>query len=90
MFLLECKIGDVITTGDNYGCHPAVCIKERYTTENGMICVELLNLTTGEIYDSGAHPDYLHLVDDCQLVERIDLDQIEMIKKVWSTKNSII
>jgi len=85
MNIYDCKVGDVVATGDSYGYSPCVCIKEKYHNENfGFTVVDFLNLTDGTVYESGAAEGFS--TDECQRIERISPEQVEKIKKVWGVE----
>ena len=82
MNLYDCKIGDVVLTGDSYGMSCCVCIEERtYKEDYGFDMVVFLDLTTGNSHESGGTGQFP--LDYCYLCDRISKEQVERVKQVW-------
>ena len=82
MNLYNCRVGDIVMTGDSYGMYLCLCIRASHPKEGYPYnLVDFLNLTDGSVHDSGSVSDaYL---DDCYYVTRIEPEQVEEIKKRW-------
>ena len=87
MNLYDCKVGDVVLTGDSYGMSPCVCIKEKHFDEGYKFdVVEFLDLTNGATHLSGCKIGSESLLDKCHYISEYPLSEkeLENLKKVWN------
>lgn len=84
MNLYNCKLNQIVITGDSYGMSPCLVVKEKHYDENfNFDVVSFLDLTTGMIHSSGSRNEYAYDLDHCEVVDSISQEQAEKIKKVW-------
>jgi len=83
--IYDCKVGDIVMTGDSYGMDLCVCTKERHESESLKIpVVEFLCLTTGAIHESGSV--YSSYEDDCHLISRISKEEVDFLREKWKNE----
>jgi len=82
MNLQDCKVGDVVMTGDLYGLDLCVCITpSHYNKDFGFNVVTFLCLTNGNIHDSGSSNSTYE--DDCNYVTNISQEEVDVIIEKW-------
>jgi hypothetical protein len=83
MNLYNCKVGDVVLTGDSYGMDVCVCIKEtHFDADYGFDVVTFLDMTDGGVHKSGGSNEAF--LDQCYLIQHVDEDTVSKIKKAWN------
>lgn len=84
MNLYNCKLNQVVITGDSYGMDPCLVVAERhYNKDYGYDVVTFLDLTGGHTHDSGGRTDLGYSLDHCQVVGKVSPEQAQKIKEVW-------
>jgi hypothetical protein len=84
MNLYDCKLNQVVVTGDSYGMSPCLVVAEKhYDEEYGFDIVTFLDLTNGLTHDSGGKVGSGFRLDDCHLVETLSPAEAGRIKEVW-------
>ena len=80
MNLYNCKVGDIVLTGDSYGMDVCVCIKERhFDLDYGFDVVTFLDMADGGVHKSGASNDFCSYLDDCHFIKSIKPEYVENI-----------
>lgn len=84
MNLYNCKLNQIVITGDSYGMSPYLVVAEKHYDENlGFDVVTFLNLTNGCPHDSGGRTDSGFSLDSCQVIDVVSPEQAQKIKEVW-------
>lgn len=82
MNLYDCRVGDVVITGDSYGMSPCVCVAEKHMSdEYPFEVVTFLDLTNGVEYNSGGVG--MVSLDECMRVDKISQNVVDRIKRAW-------
>jgi hypothetical protein len=90
MNLYDCKLNQIVITGDSYGMSPCLVVAERHSNPDCEYdVVTFLDLTTGSSHDSGGLVDCGFKLDDCRVVDRVSPEQAQKIKEVWGYKNDL-
>lgn len=86
MNLYNCKLGQIVITGDSYGVSPCLVVAETHHSEElGFNVVTFLDLTTGVSHESGGISG--QPLDYCQIIDSVSPEQAQKIKDAWGYKD---
>ena len=88
MNLYDCKLGQIVITGDSHGMSPCLVIAEKHYDEDyDFNVVTFLDLTNGLPHKSGGREDSGYSLDYCQVIDVVSPEQAQRIKDAWEYKD---